>query len=153
MYGHVITKISRMGRLPHFLRHGAKLARVSSAIKMIENNEPIRHCTLFFQPSLSRTGAMKCILRSMGKQNPIELRIYSSIFCLVSVLSLTSLVSSQLSYHVESLVDTRNAMLNFSDEDEGRSYLQCVLRRLFKFVAIITAGYFKFKGTGVDRMR
>ena len=25
MYGHVITKISRMGRLPHFLTHGAPL--------------------------------------------------------------------------------------------------------------------------------
>ena len=24
-YGHVITKISRMGRLPHFLRYGATL--------------------------------------------------------------------------------------------------------------------------------
>ena len=27
--GHVITKISRMGRLPHFLRCGARLARAS----------------------------------------------------------------------------------------------------------------------------
>ena len=27
MYGHVITKFSRMGRLPHFLTHGAPLAR------------------------------------------------------------------------------------------------------------------------------
>ena len=27
--GHVITKISRMGRLPHFLRYGATLARTS----------------------------------------------------------------------------------------------------------------------------
>ena len=26
-YGHVITKISRMGRLPHFLKYGATLAR------------------------------------------------------------------------------------------------------------------------------
>ena len=95
---------------------------------------------------------MKCI-RSMGKQNPIELRIYSSVFCLVSVLSLTSLVSSQLSYHVDSLVDTRNAMLTYSDEGEGRPYLQCVPRRSFKFVEIITAGYFKFKETGVGRMR
>ena len=25
MYGHVITKFSRMGRLPHFLTHGAPL--------------------------------------------------------------------------------------------------------------------------------
>ena len=30
-HGHVITKISRMGRLPHFLRHGATLERVSRA--------------------------------------------------------------------------------------------------------------------------
>ena len=27
MYGHVITKFSRMGRLPHFLIHGASRAR------------------------------------------------------------------------------------------------------------------------------
>ena len=27
-YGHVITKIFRIGRLPHFLRYGAALARV-----------------------------------------------------------------------------------------------------------------------------
>ena len=34
-YGHVITKFSRMGRLPHFLTHGApqaRFARQSSAI-------------------------------------------------------------------------------------------------------------------------
>ena len=67
-------------------------------------------CFFFQYP---RTGAVKCI-RSMAKQNPIELRIYSSVFYLVSVLSLTSLVSSQLSYHVDSLVDTRNAMLTYS---------------------------------------
>ena len=33
-YGHVITKFSRMGRLPHFLTHGApqaRFARQSSA--------------------------------------------------------------------------------------------------------------------------
>lgn len=90
----------------------------------------------FFQ--CPRTGAVKCI-RSMGKQNPIDLKIYSSAFCLVSVLSLTSLVSSQLSYHVDSLVDTRNAMLTYSYEHEGRPYLQCVLRKSFKFVASLTA--------------
>ena len=28
-YGHVITKISRRGRLPHFLRYGATLAILS----------------------------------------------------------------------------------------------------------------------------
>lgn len=88
-----------------------------------------------------RTGAVKCI-RSMGKQNPIDLRIYSFVFCLVSVLSLTSLVSCQLSYHVDSLVDTRNAMLTYSYEHEGRPYLQCVLRRSLKFVASLTASYF-----------
>ena len=36
-YGHVITKFSRMGRLPHFLTHGApqaRLARQSSATKL-----------------------------------------------------------------------------------------------------------------------
>ena len=30
-YGHVITKISRMGILPHFLRNGATLAGASRA--------------------------------------------------------------------------------------------------------------------------
>ena len=38
MYGHVITKFSRMGRLLHFLTHGAPLARFareSSAIKIL----------------------------------------------------------------------------------------------------------------------
>ena len=37
MYGHVITKFSRMGRLLHFLTHGAPLARFapeSSAIRV-----------------------------------------------------------------------------------------------------------------------
>ena len=35
VYGHVISKFSRMGRLSHFLTHGAPLARIereSSAI-------------------------------------------------------------------------------------------------------------------------
>ena len=35
VYDHVITKFSRMGRLPHFLTHGApqaRFARQSSAI-------------------------------------------------------------------------------------------------------------------------
>ena len=36
MYGHVITKIFRMGGLPHFLRYGATLAW-SSAIKQIDS--------------------------------------------------------------------------------------------------------------------
>ena len=38
-YGHVITKIFRMGRLPHFLRYGATLAW-SSAIKQIDSLLP-----------------------------------------------------------------------------------------------------------------
>ena len=40
MYGHVITKFSLMGRLLHFLTHGAPLARLareSSAIKLQQN--------------------------------------------------------------------------------------------------------------------
>ena len=40
MYGHVITKFSRMGRLLHFLTHGAPLARFareSSAIMSSKN--------------------------------------------------------------------------------------------------------------------
>ena len=35
-YGHAITKISRMGRLPHFLRYRATLARGAS-LKNISN--------------------------------------------------------------------------------------------------------------------
>ena len=38
VYGHVITKFSQMGRLLHFLTHGAplvRLARESSAIKFV----------------------------------------------------------------------------------------------------------------------
>ena len=36
VYGHVITKFSRMGRFPHFLTHGATLRESSSMI-------PVRH--------------------------------------------------------------------------------------------------------------
>ena len=32
MYGHVITKFSRMGSLPHFFTHGAPCARFALAI-------------------------------------------------------------------------------------------------------------------------
>ena len=41
MYGHVVTKFSRMGRLLHFLTHGAALARFareSSANSDSNNN-------------------------------------------------------------------------------------------------------------------
>ena len=81
---------------------------------MDPNNNSVLH---FFQKFylLSTTGAVKCI-RSMGKQNPVDLRIFSFVFCLVSVLSLTSLVSSQPSYHVDCLVDTRDAMLTYDDK-------------------------------------
>ena len=41
VYGHVITKFSRMGRLPHFLAHGATLHESSSMI-------PVPH--FFFIP-------------------------------------------------------------------------------------------------------
>ena len=37
VYGHVITKFSRMGRLPHFLSYGAPCAW-SSAIIMVDSN-------------------------------------------------------------------------------------------------------------------
>ena len=36
--GHVITKISRMGRLPHFRRYGATLARVELRYDLVLNN-------------------------------------------------------------------------------------------------------------------
>ena len=79
---------------------------------MDPSNNSVLH---FFSENLSTTGAVKCI-RRMGKQNLVELRVYSFVFCLVSVLSLTSSVSSQPSYHVDSLVDTRNAMLTYDDK-------------------------------------
>ena len=34
-YVHMITKISRMGRLPHFLRYGATLAREAHTIFVV----------------------------------------------------------------------------------------------------------------------
>ena len=37
-YGHVITKISGMGRLPHFLTHGASLQIVYPALIFSKNN-------------------------------------------------------------------------------------------------------------------
>ena len=42
-YGHVITKISRMGRLHHFFRYGAALAAWSSAMNTyLLRNSPLR---------------------------------------------------------------------------------------------------------------
>ena len=38
-YGHVITKFSRMGRLPHFLTHGAPLARFARQSSGNNNND------------------------------------------------------------------------------------------------------------------
>ena len=37
MYGHVITKFSRMGRLLHFVTHGALLARLARESSAIMN--------------------------------------------------------------------------------------------------------------------
>ena len=42
---------------------------------------------------------------------------------LICLLPGVSFVSDQLSYHVDSLIDTRNAMLTYSYEHEGRPYL------------------------------
>ena len=39
VYGHVIIKFSRMGRLLHFLTHGAPLALESSAIKRCNRDQ------------------------------------------------------------------------------------------------------------------
>ena len=41
MYGHVITKFSRMGRLRHFLTHGAPLARFARESSAIYTVFPI----------------------------------------------------------------------------------------------------------------
>ena len=38
VYGHVITKFSRMSRLLHFLTHGAPLARFASETSAISGN-------------------------------------------------------------------------------------------------------------------
>ena len=48
MYGHVITKFSRMGSLPHFLTHGspqARFARQSSAMKTLLGKSVFAHKT------------------------------------------------------------------------------------------------------------
>ena len=59
-YVHMITKISRMGRLPHFLRYGATLARealeCSSAISFKNRAYNIRgYSGRFNQPAPSTT--------------------------------------------------------------------------------------------------
>ena len=38
-YGHVITKIARMGRLPHFLRYGSTLARATNLKNLDKPNK------------------------------------------------------------------------------------------------------------------
>lgn len=65
-------------------------------------------------------------LGSMGTQAVplhVGVGIKLSIFCLVLALSLTDLVSSQLhvNYHVESLDDTRNALLTYSSKPGASS--------------------------------
>lgn len=53
------------------------------------------------------------------------LGIYSTVFCLVLVLSLPNLVSSirvSQNYYVDALVDTRNVFLTFSNEPGGKQY-------------------------------
>ena len=40
VYGHLITKFSRMGRLPHFLNNGAPLKRNFSITEIITNRLP-----------------------------------------------------------------------------------------------------------------
>ena len=56
-YVHMITKISRMGRLPHFLTYGATLARAcSSAISFKNRAYNIRgYSGRFNQPAPSNT--------------------------------------------------------------------------------------------------
>ena len=47
-YGHVITKFSWMGRLPHFLSHGATPTHALRArVKLLENNDIFNDCSLF----------------------------------------------------------------------------------------------------------
>ena len=42
VYGHVITKFSRMGSLPHFLSHGAPQARFARQSSAITHGAPLR---------------------------------------------------------------------------------------------------------------
>ena len=42
-YGHVITKFSRMGRLPHFLTHGAPLRAPRVRELRYDENSNARH--------------------------------------------------------------------------------------------------------------
>ena len=52
-FSHLITKISRMGRLPHFLRYGATLAR-GTPLTLVgledleENDHALAHHSLNF---------------------------------------------------------------------------------------------------------
>ena len=55
-YVHMITKISRMGRLPHFLRYGATLAREAPTISMKNRVYNIRgYSSRLNQPAPSTT--------------------------------------------------------------------------------------------------
>ena len=70
MYGHVIAKFSRMGRLLHFLTHGAPLARFareSSAIKEWQD---------FTAPSRNEDVArLRCGLRLRVKVRLVSLEL------------------------------------------------------------------------------
>ena len=55
VYGHVITKFSRMGRLLHFLTHGAPLARFARERELRYNNVDSivnLNCQLFLNESV-----------------------------------------------------------------------------------------------------
>ena len=41
VYGHVITKFSRMGSLPHFLTHGAPQARSARQSSALTDNDQL----------------------------------------------------------------------------------------------------------------
>ena len=67
MYGHVVTKFSRMGRLLHFLTHGAPLARFvreSSAMKTLFFVESVKFSCISLAEKLHATfDGMKGISR------------------------------------------------------------------------------------------
>ena len=68
MYGHVITKFSRMGRLLYFPTHGAPLARVmreSSAIILYQAQEQLIRMRLFFIQCSPMIQATRLLLKNL----------------------------------------------------------------------------------------
>ena len=73
VYGHVITKFSRMGRLLHFLTHGALLARFAREISAIIS----LFCHSTFLPrSYIFTKVLRPLVRCWRLQKAIRIVVY-----------------------------------------------------------------------------